>query len=331
MRLSTSSPEAGPAATMEPDSAAFAAEVAAQPQPVTPPSIDTLRSGYRQAFRQTSVAPSANVTAMDLTIPGSAGSLPARLYTPNAAQDTVTGLLIYAHGGGFAVGDLESHDALLRLIAEVADVRVLTVDYRLAPEHKFPAARDDVLAVFGWASSEANALGIDPSRIALGGESAGATHAIAATLTLRDAGLARPAALWVMVPATDASASGPSHKLFATGAGRTAAEFQFLWGLYAPEAMPRDDPGLSPLFADLRSLPPTLIYTAEFDPARDDGEQFARRAREAGVNVRLWRQSGLIHQFPEITGRSKASERAVRQAAKDLSMQLRAGAMPSAG
>jgi acetyl esterase len=328
MALPAPSPAHGTAPGMEPDSPAFADEVAAQPQPATPPPIDALRDGYRQAFRLTSVAPSTLVFAVELTIRGPAGSLPARLYTPLAVQASVTGLLVYAHGGGFAVGDLESHDALLRLVAEVSGLRVMALDYRRAPEHPFPAARDDVAAAFAWAASQAAALGVDPSRMALGGESAGATHAIAATLALRDAGRAQPAALWVMVPATDASASGASHQLFATGAGRTAAEFQFLWGLYAPQGMPRQDPGLSPLFADLRGLPPTLVYTAEFDPARDDGEQFARRARDAGVDVRLWRESGLIHQFPEITGRSKASERAVRLAATDLSRQLGAYAKP---
>lgn len=314
----------------EPETAAFVRrqdeERAAGP---ANPSIEELRAGYRAGLLATSVPRRDGVTVRDLTVPGAVDDRAARLYTPATVGASRGPLLLYVHGGGFAVGDLESHDALLRMVADAARLRVLALDYRRAPEHRFPAARDDVAAAYRWVRANAAALGVDEARIVLGGESAGGTHAVAAALALRDAGDPMPHALWILVPALDATGGGESHGLFATGAGRPAAEFRFLWSLYRPEPLPADDPGLSPLFADLRGLPPVRVYTAEFDPARSDGETFAARARDAGVDARVRRERGLIHQFPEITGVSPASRDAVVGAAAELAALLRLPGAPA--
>ncbi len=305
----------------EPETAAFVQRQDAERASATgDPTIEQLRHGYRASFVRTSVQPAVSVRTHDLSVAGPTGPLDARLYEP--ALPRTRGLLVYAHGGGFAVGDLESHDALARLIADASGTRVLTFHYRRAPEYPWPAARDDTAAVFRAAHDYAIAWGVDPRRIALGGESAGATHAVAATLLLRDTGGPLPHAVWVMVPALDASGAGESHRIFAEGAGRPAAEFQFLWSLYRPPTVAPDDPGISPLYADLRGLPPTRVFVAEFDPARSDGEDFVVRARAAGVDATVRREDGLIHQYPEITGVSPGSRQAVIRAAQVLETLL---------
>lgn len=305
----------------EPETAAFVQrQDAERAAALGNPTIEQLRDSYRAGFLSTSVPPDTSVRAEDLTITGATDALGARLYRP--ASSRTRGLLVYAHGGGFAVGDIDSHDALVRLISNASGTPVLTFHYRRAPEHPWPAARDDTAAVFLAAHQLAVAWGIDQHRIALGGESAGATHAVAATLHLRDTGGPLPHALWVMVPALDASGTGESHRLFAQGAGRSAAEFQSLWALYRPPAVAPDHPGLSPLYADLRGLPPTRVFVAEFDPARSDGEEFVARARIVGVDARVSREDGLIHQYPEITGVSPGSRDAVIRAAHALEAML---------
>jgi acetyl esterase len=314
----------------EPATAAFIADLMAQPQPETPPTIDQIRAGYSANTIRTSVAPSERVLTEDLIVQGEVGLLEAKLYTPEAVADQVTGLLLYVHGGGFAAGDLDSHNGLASLIADTLGQRVLTVNYRRAPESKFPAGRNDVVATFRWLRGNADTLRVDPTRLAIGGESAGASHAITATLALRDAGDTLPKVLWVFVPATDAAGSGESHRVFATGAGRTADEFKFLWSLYTPEGLAPTDPGLSPLYADLSGLPQTFVYTAEFDPARSDGEDFAIQAGQAGVAMTLRREPGLVHQFPEITGISEASLAAVVRAVAELQLALGASVVSDA-
>jgi acetyl esterase len=306
----------------EPETASFVEAVANGPATENL-TIDQLREGYRATVIGNSVPKRDSVQSSEEIVSGPAGDIAVRIYVPDALADTVSGLLIYIHGGGFAVGDLESHDSLLRLIASEAEVRVLALDYRRAPENPFPAARDDTLACFDWALNNAGHLSIDPTNIAIGGESAGGTHAITAALKLASANPGSLRAVWVFVPALDPTGSGESHTLFATGAGRTAAEFSYLWSLYLPDPAMHSNAEAAPALADASGLPTTFIYTAEFDPARDDGENFAAKAKAGGVDVRLKRQAGLVHQFPEITGISPASLAAVADAAKDLKALLR--------
>lgn len=266
----------------EPATAAFVEEVGRQP-PTEGLTLEQLREGYRQTVIRNSVPADMRVAVRNDTVAGLAGAVPVRLYTPQAAVGRTSGLLLYVYGGGFAVGDLDSHDRLLRLIASELGHRVL----------------------------------------ALGGESAGGTHATAAAMAVRDRQLGPLKALWLLVPALDAQTRGTSYTTFATGAGRTATEFAYLWSLYVPDVAQRGLPGPSPLYASAAGLPKTFVYTAEFDPARDDGESFAKKLEAAGGQVTLQRQKGLVHQFPEITGLSPASRQAVVDAARALAGQLR--------
>lgn len=305
-----------PEFSIEPETAAYLAAFAKQP-PREDQSLEDLRASYKAELIQCAHSDGSALASKSLRLESDAGEMDARLYRPD---DTGEGspLLLYVHGGGFAVGDLESHDALARLSCVHAGMAVLTIDYRRAPEAPFPSARDDVLAAFRWVAAKADVLGIDPSRIVLGGESAGAAHAMSAALALRG-NVIEPCAVWVMSPALDATTSGESYTTFATGAGRTAAEFAYLWSLYAPDPASHADPSVSPGRADPKGLPPLFIYTAEFDPARSDGEDFAQKAHAGGVTVVCRRREGLIHQYPEITGISRASYMAVVDAARELS------------
>lgn len=306
---------------IEPDTAAYLTAFANQP-PRENQSIDDLRENYKAELLRCAAAVADPATERALRVAGGAGEIDALLMTPRLAAPSAP-LLLYVHGGGFAVGDLESHAPLARLICNEAGIPVLTIAYRRAPEAPFPAARDDVLAAFRWVVAHAETLGIDPARIVLGGESAGAAHAMASALALRDDPVT-PCAVWVMSPALDATTSGSSYKTFETGAGRTAAEFAYLWSLYAPDPASHADPGVSPALADPAGLPPLFLYPAEFDPARSDGEDFAERASAAGVAVTCRLRLGLIHQYPEITGVSPASRRAVVEAVEELAAFLQA-------
>lgn len=310
----------GPLA-FEPATADFVDEVGRQP-PTEGLSLDQLRTLYRQSVTKNSVPSNTTVAVWDDTVASPTGSVPVRLYTPQAVADKTSGLLIYVHGGGFAVGDLESHDRLVRMIASELGHRVLALDYRRAPENPYPAAIDDVVTVYRWVLAQAGSLRVDTQRLALGGESAGGTHATAAAMAVRDHQMGPLRALWLFVPALDAKASSASYATFATGAGRTATEFAYLWSLYVPDTAQHGLPGPSPLYAPASGLPATFIYTAEFDPARDDGEAFARKIEAAGGKVTLRRQKGLVHQFPEITGLSAASRKVVVDAAHELARQF---------
>ncbi|MDX2234419.1 MAG: alpha/beta hydrolase [Hyphomonadaceae bacterium] len=305
---------------MDPQTATWVADFATQP-PRESQGLEDLRQTYREALIAGSVPPDPRVATRALSYPSAAGPQAARLYTPAGAAARGP-LILYVHGGGFAVGDLDSHDSLARLISASARVRVLTLDYRRAPEAPFPAARDDVVSAFEWVAAHAGDLGADARHIALAGESAGAAHAVAAAQILKTR-TARPKLVWVMSPALDATTSGRSYQTYATGAGRTAAEFAYLWSLYVPDAAKRRTPEVSPVFADLTGFPSLFIYPAQLDPAHDDGIAFAQRAERHGTPVTLRVRAGLIHQYPEITGVSRASRTAVVQAAREVTAALR--------
>lgn len=304
---------------LDPQTAAWIEDFAKQP-PRENQGLDDLRASYRQTLIQGSVAADPAVIVEPLELAGAAGPLAGRLYKPPRVS-TPGPLILYVHGGGFAVGDLDSHDSLARLISAASGSRVLTIDYRRAPEAAFPAARDDTVAAFRWAIAHAADLGIDASRIALAGESAGAAHAVASAQLLKTESVA-PKLVWVMSPALDATTAGESYRKFAHGAGRTAAEFAYLWSLYVPDEQQRSSPDVSPVLGNLKGLPPLFVYPAEFDPAHDDGISFAARAEAADVSVVLRVRAGLVHQYPEITAISEASRFAVVEAAKEVGAAL---------
>ncbi|MER7767842.1 alpha/beta hydrolase [Kitasatospora sp. NPDC096140] len=262
------------------------------------------------------------VAARAVGIPQEQGELAATLYTPEGLA-AGSGLLVYLHGGGWVVGSRASHDHVARFLAQRAHVRVLSVEYRLAPEHAFPAAAEDALAAFDYAHAKAADLGADPERIAIGGDSAGGNlAAVAAQQAVRRGGPA-PVFQLLLYPATDASTRRPSRELFADGFFLTSADMDWFLERYAPEPADRVDPRLSPLLAgDLAGLPAAYIGTAGFDPLRDEGEAYARALEEAGVTVHLSRQPDLIHGYANYIGIGRRFREATAEAAEALRQAL---------
>lgn len=273
----------------------------------------------REVLRQTSAH-----TAGDQPI-GSVRSLqvadlPARLYLPDGAPP-VGPLLVYFHGGGFWCGDLDSHDAVCRFVAEQAGVRVLSVAYRLAPEDPFPAAHDDATAAYAWAVEHAAELGADPTRIGVGGDSAGGN--LATGVAIEAARHGWPCAVQLLVyPNTEMGRETRSADLFAQGFYLTR-EFVARADLLYATGVPPDEPRLSPLNAELPDgLAPALVYTAGFDPLRDEGEAYADRLRAAGVEVHLTRFDDQIHGFVNILGVGRTSRAANLRMARALGSAL---------
>ena len=233
-----------------------------------------------------------------VSIPGPAGTIPARHYRP-AAGGGPAPLLVFFHGGGWVLGDLDSHDGACRLISRDAGVHVLAVDYRLAPEHRAPAAIDDAYAAYRWAREQAVELGADPRRVAVGGDSAGGNLAAVVTRLARDAGDPLPSLQWLIYPATDLRGGTLSRSLFGEGFLLTKHDMDWFQNCYVQgSGLDFSDPLVSPLLAeDLSGLSPALVVTAGFDPLRDEGDQYAARLREAGVAVDHRRISSMIHGF----------------------------------
>lgn len=234
----------------------------------------------------------------ELTIPGPAGPIGARLYRPTGANAD-TALLVFYHGGGFVIGDLDTHDDLCRLIARDGGLLVLSVDYRLAPEHKAPAAVDDAYAAFRWAGEHAADLGADPQRIAVGGDSAGGNLAALVSQRARNEGVALPALQLLIYPAVDLCSDTRSKTLFADGYFLTRRDMDWFMEQYlGGAAVDPTDPAVSPLLADdLSGLPPALVLTGGFDPLRDEGRSYAEALRAAGVTVDYREEGALVHGF----------------------------------
>jgi acetyl esterase len=245
----------------------------------------------------------------DLEVDGAAGTLAARLYS---ARDKTAPLLVYFHGGGFVFGDIETHEVGCRLLCANGNFHVLSVEYRLVPEHRFPAPIDDAIAALGWAFAHASELGADPSRIGVGGDSAGGNLSAVVSQLTRGTKLA-PACQLLIYPATDRARAHPSMNELAQGFLLTRASVEWFHAQYAA-AVGADsrDPRISPLLAtDLGGLPPALVVTAGFDPLRDEGEAYAAALSAAGTTAVLQRCEGLIHGFFNLTGIHDVSRDAV--------------------
>lgn len=254
----------------------------------------------------------------DREIPGPAGGLRIRLYRPSA--EGVLPVLVFFHGGGWVMGSIETHDGYCRQLANASGHAVVSVNYRLAPEDKFPAGLEDAYAATKWVSEHAAEIGVDAKRIAVAGDSAGGNLAASVCLVARDRGGPPLAFQLLLYPVVDCSFDTPSYHQNATGYHLTRAAMIWSWHHYLNSDHDGHSPYASPLRApDLSGLPAALIMTAEYDPLRDEGEAYAQRLRAAGVPVELRRYDGLIHGFAR---RTNVLDRA-RQALQDAAAALR--------
>jgi acetyl esterase len=253
-------------------------------------------------------------TIRDLRIPGPVGEIPVRVYTPEG-NGPFPGL-VYFHGGGWVLCDLDTHDVVCRAIARRAPAVVVAVDYRLAPEHKFPAAVEDAFAATRWVSQNATRLNIDRRRIAVGGDSAGGNISAVVSLKSRQSG--PNIALQVLVyPVTNLSSfDTTSYREFAEGYHLTRSEMEWFRREYLSNPEQAADPDASPLLApDVSGAPPALVITAECDLLRDEGEAYAERLRQEGVPLTLTRYPGMIHPFFSLSGAIRDAVKALDQVA----------------
>ncbi len=252
----------------------------------------------------------------DIEVPGAAGPLPARIYRPEAEGELPT--IVFFHGGGFVIGDVDTHDNQCRVLCREAEAVVLSVGYRLAPEHPFPAAPEDCFAATRWAAEHVAELGGDAGRIAVAGDSAGGNLAAVTALMARDAGGPALAAQLLIYPGTDFEGGYPSETENAEGFFLTRADMEWFREQYLAGADPTD-PLLSPVHCpDLAGLPPAVVITAEFDPLRDQGDAYARALEEAGVHVIARSYGGLIHGFFDLGALSPAAAEATDEVCADV-------------
>ncbi|MGH3759442.1 alpha/beta hydrolase [Actinophytocola sp.] len=260
----------------------------------------------------------------DRTFPGPDGELPVRIYRPG--HDGPLATLVYFYGGGWTLGSIDTSDGVCRALANAAGCQVVTPGYRLAPEHPFPAAVDDCLAAARWVAAEADALGGDPARIAVGGDSAGGNLAAVVSQLSRDGGGPPLAAQLLVYPNTCYHADTESLRDNDDRWMFNRHSVDWYWRNYLSTPEHGRDPRVSPLLAeDLSGLPPALVITAEYDPLRDEGERYADRLRESGVPVELTRYDGMAHGFFTMSGVLEPARQAVAQAAEYLRKNLTDG------
>ncbi|WP_224241138.1 alpha/beta hydrolase [Hyalangium gracile] len=264
-------------------------------------------------------------TVRDLVVETPHGPVKARHYAP--AKGAGRPLLVFLHGGGFVLCDLDTHDGTCRMLCRHADVHILSIEYRLAPEHPFPAALEDAKAAFLWACANAEALGADPARVAIGGDSAGGNLAAAVSQLCVREGLRAPSLQFLLYPALDRTVDWPSMRHFAEGFFLTRADIQWFQQHYSGGRVDFSDPKISPLVSrELSRLPPALVVTAGFDPLRDEGEAYVAALQKAGTPATLRRFDGLVHAFANMCGVSQACHDAVVEISSTLRRMLDAPA-----
>ncbi|UVW34647.1 alpha/beta hydrolase [SAR92 clade bacterium H455] len=300
---------------LEPATAAILAHIAEEGAPeLYEMAIAESRSMYREM--QPNLPEIVVHSVEDLMIDGPDSAIPVRIYRPSAAPAPVH---VHFHGGGWVIGDLDTHDRDCREICVGADCIVVAVDYRLAPEHIFPAAPEDCYAALCWASANLDSLCALPGAVSVGGDSAGGNLAAAVALMARDRNGPAIAMQLLIYPVTDATMESGSYRDNADGYLLSRTMMSWFWDHYCPDLALRADPLASPVAAeDLAGLPPALVMTAEFDPLRDEGEAYAERLIAAGVEVEVRRFDGLIHGFFSQAGMIEAAREGVDLAVKAL-------------
>ncbi len=274
---------------------------------LTPPAA---RAQYDAMVEARGITPAPVGAVEDRVLPGPGGGLPVRIYRPDIGGDDLPAL-VYFHGGGHVVGSPHTHDATTRNLCHGAGCVVMSVDYRLAPEHKFPAAAEDAFAAVRWCAAHGAEIGVDPRRIAIGGDSAGGNLAAVAALMAREAGGPAIRLQVLVYPVTDYACDTASYHTWATGYVLEAASMRWYRDHYLRDESDRHDWRAAPLrAADLSGLPPAFVLTAQCDVLHDEGEAYAQRLRTAGVEVEYHRCKGMIHGFftmaPAITGAVRA-------------------------
>ena len=251
------------------------------------------------------------------TIPGPGNDVPVRIYTPNGQGPFP--VLAWYHGGGWVVGNLETADGTARHLAVQTGCVVVSVDYRLAPEAKFPAASDDCFAATQWIAQNASSINVDPSRIAVGGDSAGGNLAAAVSLMAKDRGGPSIVFQVLIYPVTAREFGTGSYRENADGYMLTTDGMKWYWDQYLSSDADASNPYAAPLAAkDLSALPPALVITAEFDPLRDEGEDYAQRLKSAGVDAKCTRYDGMIHGFFGMSAVMDKGKQAISEAAGAL-------------
>ncbi|MFE3773575.1 MULTISPECIES: alpha/beta hydrolase [unclassified Streptomyces] len=325
------------------------APAADAPDPLSPRAralVDAMSAGFPDpargpldaaALRRASRAPrpepgDGTVTSADRTVPGPPGApaLPVRVYRPDAPAAGPRPLVVFFHGGGWVLCDLDTHDGLCRRLARRCDAVVVSVDYRRAPEDRFPAAAEDAYAATRWALAHAAELGCDPARVAVAGDSSGGNLAAAVTLLARDRGGPPLAAQLLVYPALDHRLAGRSAVEYATGFFHTTAHMRWYWDQYLGPDGDRGNPYASPgLAPDLTGLPPALLVLPACDPLRDEGRAYGRALRDAGVPVRVDEHPDTFHGFLGAAGALPAADAALEAAGSWLADTLCDGGVTS--
>ena len=276
------------------------------------------RAGINALIGLVAGAPEKVARIEDRRLPGPGGQIPVRIYTPAGAAPM--GALVYFHGGGWVIGDIETHDVLCRSLANGAGCVTISVDYRLAPESKFPAAAEDSYAATKWVADNATGLGIDAKRIAVGGDSAGGNLAAVVAQMARDRGGPQIKFQLLIYPATDWAHESASQREFTEdGYILSRADMVWFYGHYMNSDADRTNPYLSPACAkSLAGLPAAYVMTCEVDPLRDEGEAYADALRKAGVVVKSKRFAGVCHGFVMMAGVIDAARSAIAECCAEL-------------
>lgn len=296
---------------------AASAGQAAPPLDAIPPEM--IRAGYRMQRQAQNLNAPKDVTASDIKVDGADGQVPARLYVP-AGAPAVTPLLVYYHGGGFAIGDLETHDGHCRRMAAYAGVRVLAIDYRLAPEHPFPAGHDDCLAATKWAFDHASEIGVDPTRIAVGGCSAGGNLAASISVDMKNDPQRKIAFQLLLYPGIWPDEETQSRKDL-DGPVLTKAAIAWFDKCLAALGHPQAHRAMLGA-ADVAGTPPALVITAGYDPLKDEGRDFAARLNAAGVKATHKEYPDMVHDFLIMGDVSPAIDIAAHEIAAQLKAAL---------